>query len=134
MNSRQQLRSARAWWAGSGLMLCCLMIGGLAPSGAVFAAYSASMTTSGSQSIDVSASGDGVAISADAVTVTTNCRAGYNLSVATSVNDNNLYYDGSVGNNANGTYFEPVDGINTLANNTNKWGYYYNRAGGRCDI
>lgn len=91
-----------------------------------FATYSASMSTSGSQSIDVSASGDGVAISADAVTVTTNCRAGYNLSVATSVNDNNLYYDGSVSNNANGTYFEPVDGINTLANNTNKWGYYYN--------
>ncbi len=94
----------------------------------VYADYSISMTSSGAQNIDVSAGGNGTAISADNITVTTNCKAGYNFSMATSVSNNNLYLNGSISNNASGTYFSPVDGTSALSstNNKNKWGYYYN--------
>ena len=93
-----------------------------------YADFTISMTSSGAQSMDVSAGGNGTAISADNITVATNCRAGYNFSMATSVSNNNLYLNGDISNNASGTYFSPVDGTSALSstNNKNKWGYYYN--------
>ena len=91
-------------------------------------AYSASMTTSGNKSIDASAAGNGVTIGSDAITVTTDCKAGYNLTMSTSVDNNNLYLNGDIANNTTGTYFTPADGITTLGNSTNTWGYYYNRS------
>lgn len=93
--------------------------------GSAYADYTLSMTSSGAQSIDVapSSSGIGTSIGEDAITVSTTCRSGYNLSMSTSVNDNKLYLDG---NSSSGSYFSPVDGTSPLANSTNKWGYYFN--------
>ena len=87
--------------------------------------YTLTLTSSGSQSIDMSASA-GTVISSDAINVATTCRYGYNFTIGTSVEDNNLYLDGFDFNNAEGTYFEPVDGTSALDTSINKWGYYYN--------
>ena len=87
--------------------------------------YSLTLTSSGSQSINVSGS-SGTAISSDSINVSTTCRYGYNFTINTSVNNNNLYLNGDSSNNASGTYFSPVDGTTALNSSTNKWGYYYN--------
>ncbi len=84
------------------------------------------MTSSGAQTINTLTTGDGVSISTDAINVTTTCRYGYNFTISTSVNDNNLYLNGDATNNTTGTYFSPVDGASTLNNSTNAWGYFYN--------
>ena len=95
----------------------------------VFAsAYSLSVSSSGAQNIDITGVGNGTAISADNITVSTTCRYGYNFTISTSVNNNNLYLGGNSANNTSGTYFTPADGTTTLANSTNTWGYYYNNA------
>ena len=90
-------------------------------------AYSLTITTSGelvANSKPASNGGVGTTIVTDDVNVTSNCRAGYTL-VVTGPSDNNLYLDGDSSNNTAGTYFTPVDGLNTLdsATNANKWGY-----------
>ncbi len=87
--------------------------------------YTLSVTSSGAQSINVSGTGTGTAISADAVNVATNCRYGYNFTISTSVNDNNLYLNGDATNNATGTYFSASDGTTPLANTNNTWGYFF---------
>lgn len=87
-------------------------------------AYTLTLSTSGAQSIDVSTNGTGTAISADTVNVTTTCHDGYNLTLATSVNDNNLYLNGSTSNNTAGTYFAPSDGVTALSSARNTWGFY----------
>ena len=89
--------------------------------------YSASITTSGAQSINVAPSGSGgtgTSISADDITITTTCRAGYNLSLSTSVNDNNLYLGGDSSNNTTDTYFSPASGSTALSESPNTWGYF----------
>ncbi len=88
--------------------------------------YTLSLSSSSSQSIDVSNMGDKTAISADNINVATNCRYGYNLTLSTSVNNNNLYLNGNSSNNTTGTYFSPVNGTTSLKNSPNTWGYYYN--------
>ncbi len=98
-------------------------------SSSVYADYTISMITSGAHSIDVmsKAGGEtGTSISEDAITVTTTCPSGYNLTLSTSVNNNNLYLDGDISNNTAGTYFTPADGTTALSSATNTWGYYYN--------
>ena len=96
--------------------------------GSAYADYTISMTSSGAQEIDVlpssNPSGVGTKISTDAVTVTTTCPAGYNLTTTTSVNDNKLYLNGSSSNNATDTYFNPSDGTTALSNAPNTWGFY----------
>ena len=87
--------------------------------------HTLTLTSSGSQDINISASA-GTAISSDAINVTTTCRYGYNFTINTSVNDNNLYLGGDSSNNTEGTYFSPTDGTTALNATTNKWGYYYN--------
>ena len=94
------------------------------------AASTISVTSSGAQSInvrpDVNNNGVGASIGVDEITVNTTCRAGYNFSISASVNDNNLYLNGSSTNNQTGKYFTPADGITALSNATNTWGYYFN--------
>ena len=84
--------------------------------------HTLTLTSSGSQDINISASA-GTAISSDAINVTTTCRYGYNFTINTSVNDNNLYLGGDSSNNTEGTYFSPTDGTTALNATTNKWGY-----------
>ena len=109
------------------LALTCLT--SLALTGNVFAStYSLNVSSSGAQSISIAGVGNGAAISADNITVSTTCRYGYNFTISTSVNNNNLYLGGDSSNNTSGTYFTPADGTTTLANSTNTWGYYYNNA------
>ena len=87
--------------------------------------HTLTLTSSGSQDINISASA-GTAISSDAINVSTTCRYGYNFTINTSVSDNNLYLGGDSSNNTEGTYFSPTDGTTALNATTNKWGYYYN--------
>ena len=106
MSLKQQLRNARAWWAGLRLALCCLMIGSLAPSGAVFAVDPCTGSTTclnvsiaNSISLDlkpVSNSGTFASSSTtdNTISVTTNYFSGYKLSIAASTaNDNTLKYE-----------------------------------------
>ena len=88
-------------------------------------AYSASITTSGPITTTVRPKSGGVtgtSISTDEVNVVTDCRAGYNLTIA-GPSDRNLYKDGDSTNNTPGQYFTPVDGSSQLKNTTNAWGY-----------
>ena len=87
--------------------------------------YTMSITTSGSKVVNVSprSNGVGASIVADNINVQTNCRAGYNLLITTSVNNNRLYRDGNSSNNAAGTYFNPSNGSTALENSPNTWGY-----------
>ena len=91
-----------------------------------FSGYYLTLSSSGSQNIDVSSIGDKTAISADNINVTTDCRNGYNLTLSTSVDNNNLYLDGNSSNNATGTFFSPANGSTILKDSPNTWGYYYN--------
>ena len=84
------------------------------------------MSSSGAQSIDVMSNSNGstgTSIGVDNLNIVTDCRAGYNLSISTSVNDNNLYLNGSSSNNTSGTYFTPANGSSTLVGSPNTWGY-----------
>ena len=86
-------------------------------------AYSASITTSNSISFDVSPSGDGTSIHSESINVQSDCRAGYNLTIATP-NGSDLYK--YTNNTQAGTAsFTAVDGTSALnsSSNTNKWGY-----------
>lgn len=87
--------------------------------------YSISLSTSGQQTINVSSGGTGTSIGADNITVTTDCRYGYNLALSTSTNNNNLYLNGNISNNTPGTFFSPSDGTTALSSAPNTWGYYY---------
>ncbi len=107
-------------------MLALVMIGSVGLVDSVSASsYTLSLTSSGAQSINATGAG-GAVISSDSINVATTCRSGYNFTINTSVNDNNLYLGGDVSQNESGKYFTPADGTTTLANSTNTWGYYYN--------
>ncbi len=84
-------------------------------------AYSIQITTNDNIVADVSPEGTGVSIHRESIRVVSNCRNGYNLSIATS-ESSNLYIDGD---NSNPGSFTAVDGTSALNsnNNTNKWGY-----------
>ncbi len=111
----------------SGLIFCvmatvlCLGLVGNASA----ASYTITLTSSGAQSINATGAG-GAVISSDSINVATTCKSGYNFTINTSVNDNNLYLGGDASKNESGKYFTPADGTTTLANSTNTWGYYYN--------
>ena len=101
-----------------------MMLGGMLSMNDTFAATSLTLTSSGSQSIDVSPA-TGIAISSDTINVTTTCRYGYNFTIQTSVYDNFLYLNGDPTSSAN-TYFSPSSGITPLNQTLDEWGYYYN--------
>ena len=87
-------------------------------------AYSVSMTTNNAVVVDASPSGSGVSIHGEAINVVSDCRSGYNLSIATS-GSSNLY---AGGDSTNPATFTAVDGTSAISssNNTNKWGYTMN--------
>ena len=87
-------------------------------------AYSVSMTTNNAVVVDASPSGSGVSIHGEAINVVSDCRSGYNLSIATS-GSSNLY---AGGDSINPATFTAVDGTSAISssNNTNKWGYTMN--------
>ena len=84
-------------------------------------AYSATLTTGTDIKLNASPSGDGTSIHEESINVVSDCRAGYNLSIATP-EGSNLYTNGDDSTTA---VFTAVDGTSALnsTNNTNKWGY-----------
>ena len=102
--------------------MVCILVSSLNSAESV-SAYSASITTSNSITLDVSPSGDGTSIHSESINVTSDCRSGYNLTIATP-NGSDLYkYDS--GTQAGTASFTAVDGTSALnsSSNTNKWGY-----------
>ena len=87
--------------------------------------HTISVTTSGTQNIDVMGNRENTAVSSDEITVSTTCKSGYNFTMTTSVDSNDLYLDGDEANNSEGAYLTPADGITTLSGATNTWGYFY---------
>lgn len=84
-------------------------------------AYTVSISTANSISLDTSPAGGGTSISEESVNVISDCSRGYHLSIGTS-GDNNLYAGGDSTGDA---VFSVVDGVSSLnsSNNANKWGY-----------
>lgn len=100
-----------------------MMFGGMLSMNNVSAATSLTLTSSGSQSIDVPLAAD-TAISSDSINVATSCRYGYNFTIQTSVDDNNLYLNGD-SENYDTAMFWPANGYDPLNETFNEWGYYY---------
>ena len=100
-----------------------MMFGSMLSMNNTFAATSLTLTSSGSQSIDVLPA-TGTAISSDAINVTTTCRYGYNFTVQTSVDDTTLYLNGDIDSPAY-TVFSPAGGFDPLNETENEWGYFY---------
>ena len=69
-------------------------------------AYSASLTTSGTVTVDVSAAGNGANIGVDNVVVNSTCPNGYTLSIAGG--DDNKLYKG--GDSTSSSYISPTTG------------------------
>ena len=86
-------------------------------------AFSASITTNNSVSFDASPSGDGTSIHSESINVQSDCRAGYNLTIATPEGSSLYKYENNT--QAGTASFTAVDGTSALnnSNNTNKWGY-----------
>ena len=83
--------------------------------------YSISITTSGT--VNLTSNASGTAIESSNINVATTCRSGYDLTLATSTHNNNLYLNGDITNNAENSYLTPSDGTTTLINAPNTWGY-----------
>ena len=87
-------------------------------------AFSASITTSDSINLNVSPAGDGTSIHSESINVTSDCRSGYNLTIATPSGSDLYKYDNNTQSSTTAS-FTAVDGTSSLSstNNTNKWGY-----------
>ncbi|MBR2994064.1 hypothetical protein IKF43_01550 [Candidatus Saccharibacteria bacterium] len=88
------------------------------------ASYKASLSTSGSVSIDVSAAGNGANMGVDELGVITTCPEGYTVSVSGPA-DSNLYRNGD---NASTDIIAPSSGTKTaptylVGDHLNTWGY-----------
>ena len=104
------------------IMVTCIISGLVLVSNSQEAsAYSATLTTGTDIKLNASPSGDGTSIHEESINVVSDCRAGYNLSIATP-EGSNLYTNGDGSTTA---VFTAVDGTSALnsTNNTNKWGY-----------
>ena len=77
------------------LYIICALIFALQCHSVSASSYTLTLTSSGSQTINMSSSA-GTAISSDAINVATTCRYGYNFTINTSVSDNNLYLGGDI--------------------------------------
>ena len=115
-------RKTNTFLARLGLIVACILVSGFVGTDSV-SAYSASITTSNSISLDVSPSGDGTSIHSESINIQSDRRAGYNLTIATP-NGSDLYKYNS-GTQAGTASFTAVDGTSALnsSSNTNKWGY-----------
>ena len=87
-------------------------------------AYSTSITTSNAISLDAIPTGDGTSIHSESINVQSDCRVGYNLTIATPEGSDLYKYDNGT-QSSNTASFTAVDGTSALNsnNNTNKWGY-----------
>lgn len=96
----------------------------LAHSTPVSAAYTASITTNNSVVLNTSPTGDGTSVHAESINVQSNCRSGYNLTIATPEGSDLYRYENDT-QTSNTASFTAVDGTSALSssNNTNKWGY-----------
>ena len=104
------------------VMVTCIISGLVLVSNSQEAsAYSATLTTGTDIKLNASPSGDGTSIHEESINVVSDCRAGYNLSIA-APEGSNLYTNGDDSTTA---VFTAVDGTSALnsTNNTNKWGY-----------
>ncbi|MBQ5812244.1 hypothetical protein IIW29_01550, partial [Candidatus Saccharibacteria bacterium] len=79
------------------------------------------MTTSGA--VNIFGSAGNTDIESSDIHVVTTCRSGYNLALATSTSDNNLYLDGIKTDNTESAHISPSDGTTALINAPNTWGY-----------
>ena len=115
----QNKRKTKLILAVLSLTLASFLVSGI--NSAPVSAYSASITTSNSISLDAVLTGDGTSIHSESINVQSDCRAGYNLTIATP-QGSNLYANGDGTQSAS---FTAVDGTSALSssNNTNKWGY-----------
>ena len=104
--------------------LVLVMVGSLMLVNNTSAVHTLTLTSSGPQSIDISPASS-TAISSDSINVATTCRYGYNFTIQTSVEDNNLYQDGDWESPAY-TVFYPADVTTPLDEvEENTWGYFY---------
>ncbi len=107
----------------SGLLIACFLFSlNLTTNSA--SAFSASITTNSSINLNVSPTGDGTSIHSEFINVTSDCRSGYNLTIATPSGSNLYKYDNNTQSSTTAS-FTAVDGTSALnsTNNTNKWGY-----------
>ena len=87
-------------------------------------AYTASISTNNDITLDISPSGNGTTIHSESINVASDCRNGYNLTIATP-ESSNLYQYNNGSKVSSSASFTAVDGTSALdsSNNTNKWGY-----------
>ena len=106
-----------------GLVVACILVSDFISTDSA-SAYTASITTSNSIMFDVSPSGDGTSIHSESINVASDCRAGYNLTIATPEGSNLYKYEDNTQSSSTAS-FTAVDGTSALSsdNNTNKWGY-----------
>ena len=93
----------------------------LTPSSALAVDYSLSLITSGS--VDINATSGNTAIDSSEVNVITTCRAGYSLTLNTSVADNHLYLGGDSSGSGASSTINPSNGTTSLNQAPNTWGY-----------
>ena len=107
----------------SGLLIACFLLSSNLTTDSA-SAFSASITTNSSINLNVSPAGDGTSIHSESINVTSDCRSGYNLTIATPSGSNLYKYDNNT-QSSTAASFTAVDGTSTLSstNNTNKWGY-----------
>ena len=116
-------RKTNSFLAVPGLLIVTILLSSnLATNSA--SAFSASITTSDSITLNVSPAGDGTSIHSESINVTSDCRSGYNLTIATPSGSNLYKYDNNIQSSTT-VSFTAVDGTSALnsTNNTNKWGY-----------
>ncbi|MBQ6414200.1 hypothetical protein IJI28_01065, partial [Candidatus Saccharibacteria bacterium] len=106
-----------------GLAWACILVSGFVSTDSA-SAYTASITTSDSITFDISPSGDGTSIHSESINVQSDCRAGYNLTIATPEGSSLYKYENNTQSSSTAS-FTAVDGTSALNsdNNTNKWGY-----------
>ena len=107
----------------SGLFIACFLLSSNLTTNSA-SAFSASITTNNSINLNVSPTGDGTSIHSESINVTSDCRSGYNLTIATPSGSNLYKYNNNTQSSATAS-FTAVDGTSALnsTNNTNKWGY-----------
>ncbi len=116
-------RKTNSFLAVLGLLIACFLFSSNLTTNSA-SAFSASITTNNSINLNVSPAGDGTSIHSESINVTSDCRSGYNLTIATPSGSNLYKYDNNTQSSTTAS-FTAVDGTSALSstNNTNKWGY-----------
>ena len=106
-----------------GLLIACFLVS-LQVNVSNTSAYTASITANDSIELDITPNGNGTSIHSESINVQSDCRAGYNLTIATPEGSDLYKYENNA-QSSNTASFTAVDGTSALSsdNNTNKWGY-----------